>query len=144
VSFPPGCGHEEIVALVARFFAAFNQGDQAELARFFPEQATGAFNGDRTRFQVYGVIEGDPRAGGRRFAARDRTELLTYFAERHRQHERLHLLTLNVSGLSWHGGIDLTFTLTRAADDLPERRVEGKGAINCDNHTIFVWNMGNP
>lgn len=141
---PPHCNAEAVTGLITRFFDAFNRGDQTALARFFPAQAAGAMsNGQRTQFQWYSVTEGNPQAGGNNFTARNLDELLAYFARRHGQHERLELRSLQINGRGWHGGIDFQYALTRAANDLPARVVEGKGSINCDDQTIFVWSMGN-
>lgn len=144
--FPAGCDSAEGVArLVTDFFDTFNRGDQDHLPRFFPEQAGRAGQaGDRHSFQWYSVTEGNPQHGGRHFVAYNRPTLLAYLAARQQHHERLQLLALDASGGSWHGGVDIGYTLSRQADDLPERMVTGKGAINCDNQTIFVWSMGSP
>ena len=140
-TLPSGCGPREVAQLIMRFFDAFNNGDQEQLDRFF---------GFESGFQWYSVTEGDPSKGGRHFVAYNPEDLLAYFAERHQQHERLRLITVDVAGPSWHGGVDIAYFLTRRADDLEpglegsERIVHGKGAINCEKQQIFVWSMGMP
>lgn len=145
-TLPPGCETRQgLVRVVAGFLEAFNRGDQDALARSFPVQAAGGVsNGRSDQFQWYSVTEGDPRAGGHNVTLRSRADLLAYFVQRHEQHERLEIRSLQVNGTSGRNSVDFQYTLTRVADDLPERPVDGKGAINCDNQTIFVWSMGNP
>ncbi len=52
---PAGCSKDEITHVVERFIAAFNQGDQAALARFFGP-----------RFMAYSVGQGDLQQTPRR------------------------------------------------------------------------------
>jgi len=54
----------------------------------------------------------------------------------------LQLRQLEDGGRDWTGGVGIGFTLTRQADDLPEHTVIGKGEIDCEQGTIFVWSMG--
>lgn len=157
---PSACNQDDVTHIVERFIVAFNQGDQAQLARFFGP-----------RFQTYSVGDGDPQHGGQSFiaygpeqrgsiVAREnvtavpRDDLLQYFATRHRHGEQLSLrrfggqyeATLNTS--------NITFQLVRTADDLPpgfggpEHLAYGKGAIDCTDQTIMAWTMsegtGNP
>lgn len=150
-SLPPGCSPRQVARLIMDFFDAFNNGDRDELDRFFGPD-----------FKWYSVTEGDPSKGGRHFVtygtagadtagpmgyptSAKRDELLSHFAERHKQHERLKLIMVDVAGPSWHGGVDIAYVLTRHADDLldsPDHLSQGKGAINCEKQQIFVWSMG--
>jgi hypothetical protein len=132
---PPGCSPDQVAALVARFLDAFNRGDRAALAGFFPEGARAGGPAD-PGFQWYSVTD----AGGH-FVARDPAELPAYFAARHARHERLVLLGLELRR-SWHAGVDVAFDLERQADDYPRRVVGGKGAIDCEEQRIIAWSMG--
>jgi hypothetical protein len=128
---PAGCKVREVADFVSRFFDAFNRGDRAQLTHFFASS-----------IQWYMVTDAK---GGMTVTTRD--DLLTYFAARHKHHERLRLLKIRVSGPSWHGGGDIVFLLTRQADDLNADSqgqailVNGKGAMFCKEQGIFVWAM---
>ncbi len=92
-------------------------------------------------------------AGGRiedGFVTYDQGELLRYFAERHRQRERLELIEVSSTQAGLLGeknNVGIVYVLTRDAEDLepglggPARIAFGKGAINCENRQIFAWSM---
>jgi hypothetical protein len=128
---PAGCKVHEVADFISRFFDAFNRGDRAQLTRFFASS-----------IQWYTVTDAK---GSVTVSTRD--DLLTYFADRHKHHERLRLLKIRVSGPSWHGGGDIVFLLTRQADDLDGGSqgqpilANGKGAMFCKEQAIFVWAM---
>jgi hypothetical protein len=49
----------------------------------------------------------------------------------------------DVTAGSWHGGIDIVYTIGRTARDLPGlTSADGKGVVDCKNKTIAVWSMG--
>jgi hypothetical protein len=126
---PAGCNTPyDVAVLIANFLDAINRGDNRGLARFF-----GA------GLMWYSVTE--PQ---RNFVAYNQGDLLQYFDQRRTQHERLQLESIDVRGPSWHGGVDLAYTLNRHADDLnPQgQSLRGKGALDCRDRTIFVWSMG--
>jgi hypothetical protein len=127
------CGATKARATVTQFVAAFNRGQPLKLGRLFARGNEG--------FQWY-AVNGDP---GLRTAdaAKSRTTLLRYFAQRHRHSERLVLQQLTYKGYSL-GKAEFTFELVRSADDLaPAVLYGGKGAINCWGHGgIAVWAMG--
>jgi len=129
-SLPAGCRVREVADFISGFFDAFNRGDRTQLARFFPAY-----------FSWYAVTD---EKGIVTFSKRD--DLLAYFADRHKHHERLRLLKIRISAPSWHGGGDIVFLLTRQADDLTavsqNPQILGKGALRCKERTIFVWAMG--
>jgi hypothetical protein len=137
-SFPQGCGPQEIVAFVNHFIEVYNVGDVVELEQFFADQFTWYTDG------VAKGIEVDPATY---FETSSRDELAEYITLRHAQGERLRLLEISVAGPAWHGGMAVTFTLAREADDLPTtanrpiRVARGKGAIACPEKSIFVWSM---
>jgi hypothetical protein len=128
---PAGCKVHEVADFISRFFDAFNRGDRAQLTRFFAPSLS-----------WYVVTDAK---GSMSVSKRD--DLLTYFADRHKHHERLRLLKIRVSGPSWHGGGDIVFLLTRQADDLDGGSqaepilANGKGAMWCKEQAIFVWAM---
>jgi hypothetical protein len=126
---PGGCNSPHDTAmLISNFLDAFNRGDNRQLGRLFGSD-----------LMWYSVTEPE-----RNFVAYSPSDLLKYFEERHAHHERLQLASIDVRGPSWHGGVDLAYTLTRQADDLGTRGsfLRGKGAVNCQGRTIFVWSMG--
>lgn len=133
-ALPKGCGVDEVARTVTDFLDAFNRGDAAALAGFFP---TAAAYPDTTRpgFQWYSVTDQN-----RHFVTYDPDGLPAYFAARHEQRERLTLLRLEIAA-SWHPGVDVVYRLDRQADDLPPHEMIGKGAIECPDKTIFVWSM---
>ena len=128
---PAGCKVREVADFISTFFDAFNRGDRTQLTRFFASS-----------LEWYTVTDAK---GGMTVSTRD--DLLTYFADRHKHHERLRLLKIRVSGPSWHGGADIVFLLTRQADDFDGGSqgqavlANGKGAMFCKERAIFVWAM---
>lgn len=152
---PVGCSKDEITHVVERFIAAFNQGDQAALARFFGP-----------RFMAYSVGQGDPQHGGYSFVAESPQQLnanrspyrvaatvvptaglLPYFMARHAHGERLGLRMLAGNYDATLHWFNMTFQLVRTADDIPpelggpEHLADGKGAIDCTDQTIMGWTM---
>lgn len=139
-ALPPACQPEEVARLVMRFFDAVNRGDLAQIDQIF---AISAGPDGRKPQGWYSVDYSPPGQVPRQFAAFTQSDLLAYFRERHAQRERLRLVGLQVRGPTWHGGVDITYTLARSADDLTgkERPYGGKGAINCSRQQLFVWSM---
>lgn len=155
-AFPPSCRPHEVARFLIGFFDAVNRGDQNQLPTFF-----------RSDFDFFAVAEGDPRNGGRGFffydpqnsslrffegppqavQVRSRDDLLPYFVERHKQGERLRLVTVDLAYEAQRDLAQIAFVVVRYADDLPtglggpDRIAEGKGAISCKNQTIVAWNM---
>lgn len=126
------CGRGPTLALVRVFVSTFNRGDRRALSRVIAPAS---------EFNWY-AVGGAP---GERIqnAAKDRRNLIGYFAARHNRSERLTLRSVQFVGYSL-GRDQFTFTLIRAAADLdlPTLYV-GKGAINCWGHGgISVWAMG--
>lgn len=126
--------------LITSFFDAVNRGDQRQIARFF-----------RLSFEAYTVNEGGSDPGSRSFSARNQNQILSYYAARHKQRERLQLLGVAVARApSWapRGSAGIEVALTRQASDIkagpegPKRNVHGKGRINCPDQTIELWNVG--
>jgi hypothetical protein len=154
-SLPDGCRPRQITELVIGFINAFNSGDQSRLAQlFFISEGPSPPDFSQERFYPwswYSVSE--VGAGGRiedGFVTYNQGELLRYFAERHRQGERLELLKVSATQaglLGNEGNVGIVYVLTRDAEDLdpglggPNRIATGKGAINCGSQRIFVWSM---
>ena len=132
---PPGCSLDETVQFLTDFLDAFNRGDATALPRFFPEEGVYPY-ADKRGFQWYSVTD---QSG--HFVTYDPAELPAWFAARHEQHERLHLLELEVAASVQFPYVSIVYRLRREADDLPPHEVIGKGAVYCDDHTIFVWSM---
>jgi hypothetical protein len=154
-SLPDGCRPRQIAELAIAFVDAFNRGDQERLSRIFfisegPSPPDFSEEGYYP-WSWYSVSE--VGAGGRiedGFVTYDQGELLRYFAERHRQGERLELIKVSSTQaglLGNEGNVGIVYVLTRDAEDLepglggPARIAFGKGAINCESQRIFVWSM---
>lgn len=139
-ALPSGCQPDEVVRLVTRFFDAVNRGDQTQIGQVY------AITADPAGLSPQGWYSVDWSPTGqepRHFTAYTQDDLFSYFRERYTQHERLRLLSLQVRAPTWHGGADITYFLSRSADDLAdgERPYGGKGAINCARQQLFVWSM---
>jgi hypothetical protein len=119
--------------LVESFVASFNSGDALQLDRLFAGPGHGLFEWYSTD------------APGERIndAAKDRSSLMAYFAERHNHHERLELRSFHFIGNQGIlGGFE--FELIRSADDgLASTPYGGKGAFDCEQSPIrlVVWSM---
>lgn len=132
---PPGrsanCTATEVRALADQFVRAFNAGDQPALQRLWAHAGHG--------FAWYSTD-----APGRRIdpAARDRSTLGAYFAERHAHQEALHLTSFQFNG-NTPGYGNFQYTLIRQASDLAATAYVGKGAAVCDTtpRTLGVWSM---
>jgi len=131
---PAACDLTVVSRIVTDFLAAFNRGDMNALISTFPTVAAYPY-ADQPGFQWYSVTDLNGH-----FVTYDPAELPAYFAARHRHHEHLALLRLEVAA-SWHPGVDIVYRLTREADDLPPHEMSGKGAVDCAEETIFVWSM---
>jgi len=150
---PESCTNAAINQVVQRFIVAFNQGDQAQLARFFGP-----------RFEGYSIHEGDPQHGGRTFIAYGpslrgsiapadnltavpREGLLPLLAARHAHGERLTLQVADGSYESLRNIFNFGLRLVRTADDIPpglggpDHLAGAKGSIDCTDQTIIIWGM---
>jgi hypothetical protein len=127
------CTEQGSRELVARFITAFNRGDVRQLDLVFARgmwwrwYSVGSAPGKRIQAPAY-----------------NRTTLIKYFRTRHKQHERLRLLTFQYNGRS-NGYVHFQYELLRSADDMRApmpRTYVGKGAISCWAGRIAVWSMG--
>ncbi|MGH7717456.1 MAG: hypothetical protein ACREON_01245 [Gemmatimonadaceae bacterium] len=137
---PAGCQLTDVAGLITNFTDAFNAGDSARLPAFF------ASDGDQPpAFQWYAVT-GAPKHGARpHFVARERNQLLHYLDGRHRRGERLKPLVFDVGrSSSLPRSVGVVFALLRHADDLAGsgEMMLGKGEVDCQSQTIYVWAMG--
>jgi hypothetical protein len=128
---PSRCTPQVVRQVVERFIDAFNRGDIAQLDQLVSDQLFSWYSTD---------------APGQRFNAEamDRSTLMAYFADRHRQHEHLVLNSLDVTFVDARKG-GFVFRLTRSADDgLPATDYGGKGEIQCVivPLSVAVWSMG--
>lgn len=137
--YPEGCQPNNVATLLLSFLKAYNTGDVNALNHVFAEQIEWYSDGD-----------GNLNVEGKSvdfFTTYERAEMFPYFASRQEQQERLTLLWLSVVPKTWHGGVDIVYTLRREADDLESgedgrsRLAGGKGAIRCPERKIFVWSM---
>jgi hypothetical protein len=124
------CTAQEVRSVVARFIVNFNDGDLRRVNRLFSPAGL---------FKWYSVSGPEGRIDP---VARDRSALISYFANRHRHGERLILRSFQYKGYGL-GLSDFLYSLTRSARDLPATSYFGKGAVLCLHpRTISVWSMG--
>jgi hypothetical protein len=130
---PTSCTPQQVGELVVGFLAAINE-DAVEASRFFASD-----------MEWYSVTEWTPDAGKRHFVINgyDSEKLESYFRRRAKQHERVHLLEIDVAYEPSRNLGHVAYALERTADDLPDSDpiVIGKGAIDCATGTIAVWSM---
>lgn len=135
--YPEGCNPGLVADLIMEFFDAYNNGDQEELTGFFSPG-----------LQWYSDTKG---GGDLHFVTYDRKELPSYFGERHKQHEQLQLVALNViePPRPTASLVHFAYVYRRRATDIqpgPDsttRIGDGKGAVTCSNDPkIHVWSMG--
>ena len=152
------CSPRRVARALADFFDAFNRGDRARLE---------ALVADASRFQWYGVNQRG-RLRSESFLAvgsvsdlpgapakSERPKLFPYFAARHRQHERLRLVTIAVTDIpprTWFSKVNervagFQYTVVRTADDLARlgggnRTGGGKGAISCRDKRLLLLIIG--
>lgn len=156
--FPRGCSPKEIVRIIAGFVDAFNDGDRERIGRFLDIERLDAY--------VAGASKGDrwlAEIDTTRIDRTDRKQLLAYFAERHRQNERLRLIRVDIFSNEYLGrysgielqepdGIIVATSLSRHADDLELRAIRsdltngesvpltgGKVVIDCEGQKIVRW-----
>jgi hypothetical protein len=125
------CTPQGVRQVVERFIDAFNRGDLAQLDQLVSQQ----------QFVWYATDSPGERLNAE---ASNRDNLMAYFAERHRQHERLVLNSLDITFTSGSRG-GLWAHLTRSADDgLPPTRYSSKGEVQCATvpSSLTVWAMG--
>ncbi len=154
-TLPDSCHPRQVADLVISFVEAFNSGDQATLSRIFflsegpspPDFSDGAY--DPWSWYTVGEIKPSGKIVGG-FVTYDQAELLSYFAERHKESEQLRLLKISLGQtglLGREGNVGFVFVLNRTATDLeptlggPASIASGQGAVNCKNRRIFTWRM---
>ena len=126
--YAPNCSRSDALELLSNFVNSFNDGDQQQLASLFPEETANVGNtnvllDDPSLFQQYVVnVDG---GGPQSFVAYDRRDALAYFAERHRENERLQLQSLTIIPRSKDTVI--LFDIERRADDITATEYAGKG-----------------
>jgi hypothetical protein len=131
------CAPGSVRATLAAFVRAFDRGDLETLDRLFSTQ----------RFVWYS--SGAP--GMRRLAAaRNRSSLVSYFAQRHRLGDQLRRLTVQDNGFDAARSLaDFGLRAERRAVGFRRGRwfaLEGKGALDCSTPaaTIAVLSLGGP
>jgi hypothetical protein len=151
LSLPMGCSPREVAAFLNGFFDAFNRGDMQALVEIWTKEDSPGPRSVREDASSSGTRS--PRAARirtgpwRERSIYDRPELLGYFAERHRQNERMSLVAVRVvrARAPWAAGNQ--FVVRRSADDLPaglggrQRVAGGKGQIDCERHRLQLWTM---
>jgi hypothetical protein len=120
------CEGGAVRALVERFLKAFNEDDQRQLDGLFVSEPV---------FRWYSTDAPGERI---RAAARNRTSLVSYFAARHRDGERLRLRHFR-----FRENGDFIFRLVRSTHGLPATDYNGKGTAVCteSRDMITLWSM---
>jgi hypothetical protein len=118
-------------AVLTSFIDAFNGGDSAQLMTHF------STNRGTAPFKWF--VTPATAAFGPSLA-----ELPRYFATWNTEGERWRLVNVYAGASpSWHGGVDFAMEIERAWPDRTTLN-GGKGALDCDARTIFVFALGDP
>ncbi len=101
---------------------SFNRADQTRLAALLGSAAFGLSG------QSYSVP----------------SDAVAALVARNRAGERWTLLSFDVNGRGWHGGIDFGWRLRRSAPDLPGESVDyaGKGVLDCPEERFRILFIG--
>ncbi len=154
-ALPEDCHPRRVAGLLIWFIDAFNQGRQEELSSaFFVSEGPSPpdfSSADYRSWSWFSSSEiGDDGRVTHNFTTSDQSDLLRYFAKRHRQGESMRLLKVSLTKtglLDMESNVGFVFVATRDAPDLPAglggpaRIAYGKGALNCENLRIFTWTM---
>ena len=138
-ALPPRCSPAEVAGLLQSFADAEQRGDLAALDRLFapagPNEREGVTHAE-SGFVEYSVTD----RSGRTVGARDRSQLLPYFAGRHALHESLRFAQVAVfpEARAWPFRVEINYVLRASADDLGDRVLSGKGEINCAGGTMAL------
>jgi hypothetical protein len=124
---PADCAPVKVARAVRTFLDAFNRGDQEALLQVFPRS-------------VIFSAQNPPPVGF--FLSSGQPSLLEYFSQRHAHGETLELTALHIQYGAVSREPGLAPTINRRSDDLPPGVVTAKGAINCDDGAIILWNQG--
>jgi len=124
---PTDCPPAEVAEVVRGFLDAFNRGDQQTLRQIFQRS-------------VIFSAQNPPPVGF--FLSSGQPSLLDYFSQRHAHGEALELTALQIQYGEGSSEAGLAPTISRRSDDLPPGVVTAKGAIDCNDHAIVVWNQG--
>ncbi|MCO5177565.1 MAG: hypothetical protein M9890_11450, partial [Thermomicrobiales bacterium] len=121
------------------FIDAVNRGDREALSNMLPE-TEGSF--EQALAGNFGLIGyGAFVSGSTAFNSSSRNQVLNYLQERHQHDDQQQLNTLQISPSHAPDSVDIVFNLTREADDMEPTEFGGKGAIDCQNQTIYLWVM---
>ena len=154
-ALPESCRPRPVAQLLIRFFDAFNYGRQEDLSRSFfisegPSPPDFSSVGYRPWSWYSSTQTGEGGKVTRDFTTSDQSELLGYFARRHRQGETMRLLKVSLTQtgfLDRESNVGFVYVVTRKAPDLdpdlggPAGIAYGKGSLNCENLRIFTWSM---
>ena len=121
------CPPTKIAETVRAFLDAFNRGDQQALRQFLQRSVT--FSAQNPPPVGFFLSSGQP-------------SLLDYFSQRHAHHESLELTALQIQYGASSREPGLAPTINRRSDDLPTGVVGAKGAIDCNDQAIILWNQG--
>jgi hypothetical protein len=124
---PANCAPMKLADGVRAFLDAFNRGDQQALLQVFPRS-------------VIFSAQNPPPVGF--FLSSGQPSLLEYFSQRHAHGETLELTALHIQYGAASREPGLAPTINRRSDDLPPGVVTAKGAIDCDDGAIILWNQG--
>jgi hypothetical protein len=124
---PADCAPPKVAEAVRAFLDAFNRGDQQGLRQIFQRS-------------VIFSAQNPPPVGF--FLSSGQPSLLEYFAQRHAHSETLELTALHIQYGAASREPGLAPTINRRSDDLAPDVVTAKGAIDCNDRAIILWNQG--
>lgn len=124
---PADCPPTRVAQAVLAFLDALNRGDQGALRQMFQRS-------------VIFSAQNPPPVGF--FLSSGQPSLLDYFARRHSHGESLELTALQIQYRELSREAGLAPTINRRSDDLSPGVVTAKGAIDCDDGAIILWNQG--
>ena len=124
---PTDCAPIKVADVVRAFLDRFNRGDQQALRQIFQRS-------------VIFSAQNPPPVGF--FLSSGQPALLDYFAQRHAHNETLELTALQIQYGDASREAGLAPRMDRRSDDLPPSVVTAKGAIDCDDGAIILWNQG--
>jgi len=126
---PADCPPTAVAEAVRTFLDAFNRGDQQALRQIFKRSLI--FSAQNPQPVGFFLSSGQP-------------SLFEYFSQRHVHGETLELTALQIQYGASSSEPGLTPTINRRSDDLPPGVVTAKGAIDCNDRAIILWNQGAP
>jgi len=123
----------------AELFADEGRGNRADVPRCVQSRRSGGTSRIFQRSVIFSSQD-SPSAGF--FLSSGQQSLLDYFARRHEHGETLELTALHIQYREATSEAGLAPTIDRRADDRAPAVITAKGAIDCSDRAIILWNQG--